>query len=71
MHPWDTLADVIGDLIVLAAAVIDLVAAQARARRDRPRRRRVTLPTKAITARYHPHYDTAGSRRRQGRAHLR
>ena len=40
MQFWDTLANVIGDLIVLAAAVTDLAAARANARNSRPRRRR-------------------------------
>jgi hypothetical protein len=44
MQPWISLADVIGDLLVLAAAVTDLAAARARARRDRHRRRRAAPP---------------------------
>ena len=55
MQPWISLANMIGDLLVLAAAVTDLAAARARARRDRPRRRRGSPPVKAITARYHLH----------------
>ena len=44
MQPWISLANMIGDLLVLAAAVTDLAAA--RARRDRPRRRRAVPPQK-------------------------
>jgi hypothetical protein len=44
MQPWISLANVIGDLLVLAAAVTDLAAARARAHRDRPRYRRETPP---------------------------
>jgi hypothetical protein len=61
MQPWISLANVIGDLLVLAAAVTDLAAARARAQRDRPRRRRGTPAVKAITARYHAHHDTDGA----------
>jgi hypothetical protein len=68
MQPWISLANVIGDLLVLAAAAIDLAAA--RARRDRPRHRQGNPAKKAITARYHAHHDTYGGSRRQGRAHL-
>jgi hypothetical protein len=46
MQPWISLANVIGDLLVLAAAVTDLAAARARARRGHPRRRRGTPPGK-------------------------
>jgi hypothetical protein len=46
MQPWISLANMIGDLLVLAAAVTDLVAARARARRDHPRHRRGTPPRK-------------------------
>jgi hypothetical protein len=55
MQPWISLANVIGELFVLAAAVTDLAAARARARRDRPKRCRGSSPKKAITARYHVH----------------
>jgi len=46
MQPWISLANMIGDLLVLAAAVTDLAAARVRARRDRPRRRRAVPPQK-------------------------
>jgi hypothetical protein len=46
MQPWISLANVIGDLLVLAAALTDLAAARARARTDRPRRRLSTPPRK-------------------------
>ena len=36
MQPWISLANVIGDLLGLAAAVTDLAAARARARRGPP-----------------------------------
>ena len=44
MQFWDTLANVIGNLIVLAAALTDLAAARANARKSLPRRR--SRPTK-------------------------
>jgi hypothetical protein len=44
MQPWISLANVIGDLLVLTAAVTDLAAARARARKDRPRRHQGTPP---------------------------
>jgi hypothetical protein len=71
MQPWISLANVIGDLLVLAAAVTDLAAARARARTNRPRRPRNSPTTKAITARYHAHHDTGGVPRGQVGAHLR
>lgn len=46
MQPWISLANVIGDLFVLAAAVTDLAAARARAHKDRPRHRRAVSPRK-------------------------
>ncbi len=46
MQPWISLANMIGDLLVLAAAVTDLAAARARARQDRPRRRQAVPPRK-------------------------
>jgi len=46
MQPWISLANVIGDLLVLAAAVTDLAAARARSPRGRPRRRRGTPSSK-------------------------
>ena len=46
MQPWISLANIIGDLLVLAAAVTDLAAARIRARKERPRRRRAISPQK-------------------------
>jgi hypothetical protein len=71
MQSWISLANVIGDLLVLAAAVTDLAAARARARADRPWRPRNSPTKKAITARYHAHQDKADSLRGRAAAHLR
>jgi hypothetical protein len=71
MQPWISLANVIGDLLVLAAAVTDLAAARARARTNRPRRPRNSPTAKAITARYHAHQNRADSLRGRAGAHLR
>jgi hypothetical protein len=46
MQPWISLANMIGDLLVLAAAVTDLAAARTRAHGDCPRRRRAVPPGK-------------------------
>ena len=71
MQSWISIATVIGDLLTLAAAVTDLAAARAQARRNRSRRRRDHPTVKAITVRYHAHHDTDGGRRRQVDARLR
>lgn len=70
MQPWISLANVIGGLLVMAAAVTDLAAARARARKDRRRRYQGSSPVKAITARYHAHHHTDGGPSRQADAHL-
>ena len=68
MQPWISIVTAIGDLLTLAAAVTDLAAARARARRTRPRHRPAS---KAITACYHAHHDMADGPRRQASAYLR
>jgi hypothetical protein len=61
MQPWITIANITGDLLVLAAAIIDLAAAQAHG--TRYRRRRSGPAWKAITARYHVHAHRIGAPR--------
>src|SRR5262249_16229284 len=66
MHPWDTLASLVGDLIVLTTAVINLTTARTRAQDNRRQPRQRRPDSKAITARYHAHHDTNRARSRPG-----
>ena len=58
MQFWISIVTAIGDLLTLAAAVTDLAAARARARKHRRPRRPGGPAPKAITARYHAHHHT-------------
>jgi hypothetical protein len=65
MQSWISIVTAIGDLLTVAAAVTNLAAARAQARKNRRLRRRSNRVMKAITARYHAHQDTSAHPRRR------
>lgn len=70
MQSWISIVTTISDLLTLAAAVTDLAAARAQARKSRRLRRRGNRVMNVITIRYHVHHDTHGGLRKKGHEHL-